>query len=292
MAWFGFGSKKVSLAEVKKSIQESPDLCSKDIRKMLEKIDFVTGWELIKITLPSLDRVKGRNLVRLLLGDKIHLLESLVEERTERFLAIECLGYLPSRETVEILIKLLSNKDESVQLAAASALKYHTPRLVVPYLVDALLEGTALPARVGEVLLVMGYYAEEALMEAFPRATPPVQAHILELLIHAGNPKCKALAVEAFKKGDVNLKKKALEAVACFAFTDLWPEVVMCLAESPWVLRAKALEILAKLEIKEAREFVIDLLHDEDQWVRECAQNYLKTMESLSLDNGGEKQCC
>ncbi|MFZ5753358.1 MAG: HEAT repeat domain-containing protein [Bacillota bacterium] len=282
MAWFGFGSTKISLEELKKSIIESPDTFPQDLRKNLEKIEFVTGWELIKLTLPSLNKVKGRNLVRLLLGDKIHLLESLVEERTERLLAIECLGYLPSRETVEILVRLLSSKDESVQLAAAGALKHHTPRLVVPYLVDALLEGAALPSRVGEVLLVMGYYAEEALLEAFPRATPPVQAHILELLTHAVNPKCKDLVAEALKHDDFKLKNKALEAIASFSFTEFWPEVVMCLAEPQWTLRAKALEVLAKLEIKEARDFVEAFLHDEDEWVRECAQNYLKTIESVS----------
>lgn len=282
MAWFAFAGSKISLEELKKSLMESPDIFPQHLRKTLEKVDFIAGWELIKATLPSLNKTKSRNLVRLLLGDKMHLLQSLVEEGTERLLAIECLGYLPSRETVEVLIKLLSSKEESVQLAAAAALKLHTPRLVVPNLIDVLLTGSALPSRVGEVLLAMGYYAEEALLEAYPRATPAIRAYILELLTSAANPKCKDLVAEALQQEDCKLKIKALEAVASFSFSQFWPEVVMCLAESQWILRAKALEVLATLKIIEARDFVEAFLYDEDEWVREWAQNYMQMIESVS----------
>jgi len=212
-----------------------------------------------------------------------HLI-ALVDQRQERELAIECLSYLPSREVIEFLAILLNHKDDNVQLMACGALQNHTPRLVVPLLVDGLVTENVAAARAGQVLLAMGFFAQEILLEAYPKAEPRVQARFLELMILGDNPKCRLLVEEALKSPHHFLKRTSLEAVEFFSLAELWTEVVMCLAEEDWVIKAKALEVLAKLKVAEAIEYVEILLRDPDPWVSQCAAECIKALELSRIE--------
>lgn len=278
MAWFKDKNKLNGLAELKKNLLVNPNLVLPELTKELKQQDFATRWLVLKEILPLLEKNKSRDIVRLLLADNLAALIALVEERPERELAIECLGYLPSREVIELLAKLLNHKDDAVQLMASGALQNHTPRLVVPLLVGGLLREDVSAARAGQVLLTMGFFAQEVLLEAYREARPQVQARFLELMVLGDNPKCQSLVEMGLKSSEPFLKKKALEAVEFFSFGELWTEVVMCLAEEDWTIRAKTLEVLAKLKETEALEFVEPFVQDGDPWVSQCASRCVQSL--------------
>lgn len=279
MAWFWQREKNPDLSVLEKEIMESTSDFSKRLCEKLKQIDFICAWELSKKILPQTDKTKARSVVRLFFADRTENIVEQLENREEISHAILCLEYLPSRDSVETLVKLLSHKDDSLQLIVASALKNHTPRLVVPCLIEKLLASEVSAARGGEVLLAMGYLAQDSLLEAYEIAKPEVKAQILELLTISENPKCQAFLGTALEAKEKSLKKAALQAVSIFMCRDLWPEVTLCLTDSAWPVRVKALEVLKKLKAKEAIKAVRPYLEDEDPWVRKEAADCLEVLE-------------
>lgn len=277
MAWLKFNSKALSIEELQRSILEGTEITD-DIRRALASLDPETGWALLKITFPRLSRNMSRDLTRILFNSRLPFLQELLCDRRERDLVIECLGYLASRESVEILVALLSHKDDAVQLNAAGALKNHTPRLVVPSLVEALLSGTGPPARVGEVLLEMGFLAMEKLVEVYPKAEPLVQSQILEVLTLARYPKIKALVASALRSENKALKLQGLKALNVFAYDDLWEDAVFCLVDTEWVVRAKTLQVLEQLGVQGIEDLIEPFTRDKDPWVCQCAEKYLASL--------------
>jgi len=286
LGWFKAKIDLANIAELKNDLLAKPEAILGELGKELKQQEFCVRWSVLKEVLPLLDRNQQRALVRETLSADISALQALLDNYREREQAIECLGYLPSREVVQTLANLLGHKDDAVQLMAAGALQNHTPRLVVPVLIEGLLQGKVAVARAGEVLLKMGFYAQEMLMEAYKEASPSVKAVIIELIVLGDNPKCLPFVQEALEAKEAFLKKKALEAVEAFGFRELWTEVVMCLAEDDWSLRARAIEVLAKLQVTEALEFVEPFKNDADSWVRQCAIRYL---ESIQDSAGGRR---
>ena len=279
MAWFWQKVKIPELPILEKEIIESPAEFSNSLCKKLKLLDFACSWELSKIILPQVDKTKARSLVRSLFADNNKNVTEQLENKEEINHAISCLEYLPSRDTVEALVKLLAHIDDTIQLIVASTLKNHTPRLVVPCLIEKLLAGEVQPARAGEVLLEMGYLAQESLLEAYEKAKPQVKAQILELLTLSHYPKCQPLLMAALKDEEPALKKAALQAVSEFMCRDLWPEVALCLNDPAWPLRVKALEVITKLRVIEALENVQACLEDADPWVRKEAAACLEVLE-------------
>jgi HEAT repeat protein len=279
VAWIFRKRKIPELSVLEQEVLASSEKFPKCLKRNLKLLDFNQSWELTKKTLLQVDKTKARSLVRLLLFDKIAQIKEQLENWREVNHAILCLEYLPSRETVEILVELLSHRDKTIQLISAGALKNHTPRLVVPCLIDKLLKGEVPPARAGEVLLTMGYLAQDALLEAYERAEPQIKAQILELLTISCNPKCQSFLKTALQSEEPLLKKTALQAVSVFLLRDLWPEVALCLTDPVWSIRVKSLEILTKFKAVEALEMVRPLLEDEDPWVRKAATNCFEVLE-------------
>jgi len=281
VVWFWQRVKIPELPILEKEIMESPVDFSKHLCTKLKLLDFGCSWELSKRIMPQVDKAKARSLIRVLFADKNKMVAEQLENKEEINHAISCLEYLPSRDTVEALVKLLAQLDDTVQLIAASALKNHTPRLVVPCLIEKLLTGEVQPARAGEVLLGMGYLAQDSLLEAYEKAKPQVKAQILELLTLSHYPKCQPLLMAALQDEEAALKKVALQAVSEFMCRDLWPEVALCLNNPAWPLRVKALEVLTKLRVTEALENVQACLEDEDPWVRKEAAACLEVLEKV-----------
>lgn len=281
MAWFKSKNVFSDLEGLKKDLAANPDPNISELGKQLKMQDFPACWDILKEILPLLEKNKRRDLVRILFANEASVLTDLLSNRQERELAIECLGYIPNREVIEILAQLLSHKDDAVQLMAAGALQNHTPRLVVPILLTGLLEETIAAARAGQVLLTMGFYAQEIILEVYPQASNQVKARLLEIMRLDENPKCLPFVEEALRSTEPVLKKKALEAVEAFNYTESWTEVVMCLAEDDWSLRAKALEVLAKLQVRDALEFIEPFLQDSDSWVRQCAADCISSLQAI-----------
>lgn len=281
MAWLMFSEKRISIEELKLSLLEGTEL-GEETQNALARLDEETGWSLLK-AVPLLSKNKSRDITRILFSNKLSFLRALLNDRLERDLAIQCLGYLASRESVEVLAVLLSNKDDTVQLNAAGALKNHTPRLVVPVLVEMLLAGTGAPARIGEVLLEMGYLAMEKLVEVYSRAEPLVQSQILEILTIARYPKIKDLVENALKSEHKALRIKGLDALAVFNYDDLWEEAVFCLLDPEWTVRAKTLQTLETLGIKGIEDLILPFTKDEEPWVCQCAKNYLASVEAAAF---------
>lgn len=238
-------------------------------------------WEAVRGSLAGLEKNQARDFIRLLFNNNPDFLYDKLLDEQDVLAAIECLGYIPSTRTVRVLTELLGHKDGDIQLAAAEALKNQTPRHVVPALLKALLYEEVLPARAGEVLLEMGAPALEAIYEAYPVALPKVKAQLLELLVMGHYPKCLELAKLALNGTHKELRHKALDAVAAFHFTELWPEVVRCLSlEMPWPIRVKALNALEVLALPESAEALEALLSDEDAWIREGAGRILEALSA------------
>lgn len=279
MAWLRFNDRSLGIEELRRLILQSPEI-SEEIRKDLRGLGPDERWCLLRMTFPELTRTKFRDLVRVLFNNSLPFLRELLADREERELAIECLGCLASRDSVELLVSLLSHKDDEVQLNAAGALKNHTPRLVVPALIEALLSGTASPARVGEVLAEMGFLAMESLVEAYPKANPLTRSQILDILILARYPKIKELVREALESEEKPLRLKGLEAMTVFLYDDLWEEAVFCLTDRDWSVRAKTLQVLEKLKVKGIEDLIQPFTRDEDPWVCQCAKHYLAAVTS------------
>lgn len=281
VAWFFKRGKIPELSVLAAEILASPEDFSQGLKRKLKLLDFASSWELTKRIWTQVDKIKARSLVRLLFSDQTARIAEQLEQREEINQAILCLEYLPSRETVEILAKLLAHKNEAVQLSAAGALKNHTPRLVVPCLMEKLLNCEAPPARVGEVLLTMGYLAQDALLEAYEQAKPQVKAQILELLTLSRNPKCQSFVSSALQQSEEPLlRKTALQAVSTLFMRDLWLETALCLDDAAWPIRVKTLEVLTRLGAVEALEMVRPFLEDEDPWVRKAAAACSEALEN------------
>jgi HEAT repeat protein len=280
VAWFFRKTKIPELSVLEEEVLASSEKFSKSLKRKIKLLDFGQSWELTKKILPQVDKTKARSLVRLLFSDQTAEVVKQLEHWQEVNHAILCLEYLPSRETVEVLVELLSHQDKTIQLISAGALKNHTPRLVVPCLIDKLLKGEAPPARAGEVLLAMGYLAQDALLEAYGWAEPQIKAQILELLTISHNPKCQSFLGPALRSGEPLLRKAALQAVSVFLLRDLWSEVALCLTDPVWSIRVKSLEVLTKFRAVEALEMVRPLLEDEDPWVRKTAATCLEVLET------------
>jgi HEAT repeat protein len=279
VAWFSLGTKVPQLHILENEIKESSLNFSQDLKDKLQQLNFEEKWGLTKRLLPVLEKTKTRNLVRFFFSDKTDKIVDLLEKREETNIVVECLGYFPSRETVEILVNFLNHKNEETQLIAAGALTNHTPRLVVPCVMEKFLEGEIPASRAGDVLLGMDYLAQEALLEAYEEATVEVKGQILELLTVSRNPKCKQFLASALLSGEVVLKKAALQAVSVFKLRELWLEVAMCLVEPAWQIRTKAMEVLSELKVKEALEMIIPFSEDEDPWVRKAAETCIEKLE-------------
>jgi HEAT repeat protein len=279
LAWLKFNDRSLSIEELRRLILQGSEI-SAEIRKALKSLSPDERWCLLRVTFPELTRTKLRDLVRALFSNRLPFMRELLANKEERELAIECLGYLASRDSVELLVSLLSHKDDDVQLNAAGALKNHTPRLVVPALIEALLSGTGSPARVGEVLAEMGFLAMEGLVEAYPKANPLTKSQILEILILAHYPKIKELVREALESEEKPLRLKGLEALAVFLYDDLWEEAVFCLTDRDWSVRAKTLQVLEKLKVKGIEDLIQPFTGDEDPWVCQCAKHYLASVTS------------
>lgn len=293
MRWRFFEKKQPSLEEGERMVLTSEKTLPRPLEERLLRLDFGSRWELIRRTLDRMEATKARNLVRLLFGNNIPGVLGLLEVRQERELAVECLGYLPSRETAQVLVSLLrveNQRDDGFQLLVAGTLKRHPPRLVVPLLIKGLLDESLSPARAGDVLLAMDYLGQEALLEAYPRATPRVKGRFLELFVLGQNPKCKPFVVQAVREDNWELKRAALEAVRAFAFTDVWPDLISCLSSPDWKVRVKALELLGELKIKGAIKYVRPLLEDEDPRVRACAVDCLKSWEGTAAPTIGKEK--
>lgn len=282
MSFISIWSKTTDLNKIEKNILQEDFSWSKSFKKSLEKLDTYEAWELIKRTLPGLDKTKARDLVRILFSDKLAFLSDKTKVREERLLAIECLSYLPSRNTVELLVELLKHKEAEVQMYAAGALKNHTPRLVVPCLIQALLEKTIIPARLCEILISMGYLAEEKLVEIYPQTVDiEVQAQIIEILASSRNPKVTMLIRKALKGEQKELKYKAIEAVAEMELRDLWEEVALSLTSNDWRIKNKALQVLSQFKIKEAVKYIEPLLADDDCFIKEYARDCLHELKEI-----------
>jgi len=279
VAWFSGGTKVPQLHILENEIKVSPLNFSRELKDKLQQLNFEERWGLTKRLLPVLEKTKTRNLVRLFFSEETAGIMDLLERKEETNMAVECLGYFPSRETVEVLVQFLNHKNEETQLIAAGALTNHTPRLVVPCVMEKFLEGEIPVSRAGDVLLGMDYLAQEALLEAYEQATAEVKGQILELLTASRNPKCKQFLAPALLSEEIVLKKAALQAVAAFKPRDLWLEVAMCLAEPAWQIRTKAMEVLSELKVKEALEMVTPFLEDEDPWVRKAAETCIEKLE-------------
>ncbi len=279
MVWL-FSRKKIpELSVLEQELLTGSVKLPQSLKRKLKLLDFEQGWDLTKRTIPQLDKIKTRSLVRLLFADETAEILVRLKNRQDVKHAILCLQYLPSREAVGALVNLLSHQDKTMQLLAAGALKNHTPRLVVPCLIDNLLKSEVPPARAGEVLLAMGYLAQDALLEAYGWAEPQIKAQILELLTLSRNPKCEPFLGSALQSGEPFLRKAALQAVSVFLFRDLWSEVALCLADPCWPIKVKSLEVLTKFRAVEALEMVRPLLADEDPWVRKAAATYFEVLE-------------
>ena len=98
--------------EILKIIREGRDKWQQKLAEILPGLGMEERWDIIKTAWPDLDKNRCRDLARLFWADEFAALKAKLENVEERYLAIECLSYLPSRETVELLVELLQNKDE------------------------------------------------------------------------------------------------------------------------------------------------------------------------------------
>jgi HEAT repeat protein len=277
VAWFSFGKKVPQLHLIEKEIKESPPALSPELKNKLQHFNFEERWALTKRLLPLIDdKTKSRNLVRCFFAEQTEKIVGLLEKREDMDIVVECLSYFPSREIVDILVGLLNDKHEEIQLIAAAALMNHTPRLVVPAVMEKFIKTEVPVSRAGEVLLGMDYLAQDALLDAYKQAKEDVQAQILELLAISRNPKCKHFLAPALLSENTNLKKAALQAVSTLRCRDLWEEVALNLSDPTWQIRTKAMDVLTKIDAGEALEMIVPFVNDEDPWVRKEAAAFVQ----------------
>src|SRR5690554_3520416 len=110
MVWL-FSRKKIpELSVLEQELLTGSVKLPQSLKRKLKLLDFEQGWDLTKRTIPQLDKIKTRSLVRLLFADETAEILVRLKNRQDVKHAILCLQYLPSREAVGALVNLLSHQ--------------------------------------------------------------------------------------------------------------------------------------------------------------------------------------
>ena len=249
-------------------------------------MDAASGWARINKSLPDLNEAELRSLVRLLLYEQEPWLIAKLKRYEEADLVIECLGYLATREALPWVLRSLSEREEALQLSAAAALKNFPDQWLRQPLLQMILKQQPAAAKAGEVLLCLGQEALDCLWEAwFDLDTEPAARNqILALLTEAKDIRCEGLAFLALESTEEELILTGIKAVEALNLRSLWGNVVRHLTHQDWVVRGKAINILADLLIKPALPIILALEPDSDSWVEESRLACIKKLSQIAVD--------
>jgi HEAT repeat protein len=238
-------------------------------------------WDTIQTSLPDMNQTEAAEFIdsyRERLTLEIDWLIAKAADRESLRTVLECLGCLKSAQGVPLLLHHLSDWDEKVQLCAAGALKQYDSDVWLKPLLDMFLNQKAPAARIGDVLAAESYKAGTALIRAYPKAAPELKVQILDFLIQNSDDRCEPLAYLALEDEGADVKKMGLRAVEVMGLRSLWGNVARLLTHEFWVLRGRAVQVLASMGVTEVSDRVRPLTSDKDPWVRQCAVRYMQSL--------------
>jgi hypothetical protein len=250
-------------------------------------------WDTIRTSLPEMGQRDAKNFIDAYRDELMLDIDWLIAQAANRDslkIVLECLGYLKPEKGIPLLYRYLNDWDEKVQLCAAGALKQYHSDVWLTSLQEMFLNQQAPAARIGDVLAVEGHEAGTALIRAYPKAAPELKVQILDFLIQILDPRCEPLAYLALEDKAIEVKKVGLKAVEVMRLRTLWGNVARLLNHEFWVLRGRAIQVLAGMGVTEAADRVRLLKDDNDPWVRQCAVSYMQLLFPGSEGGTGQNE--
>jgi HEAT repeat protein len=182
-----------------------------------------------------------------------------------------CLGRSGSGRAVGLLLKCLEEREESIQLAAAAALKGCPPEGLLEALGKIMVRQNQASAKAGEVIAAFGNNGRDVLWRLWfvPEAGAGLKAQILQLLTEAQDARSEALVYLALNSREEELLRAGLRGAERNRSRKLWGNVAGCLSHASWRVRGRAAAVLGELGEQLALPFLEKMAADEDEWVEE-----------------------
>ncbi|MGF7184062.1 HEAT repeat protein [Desulfitispora alkaliphila] len=152
----GLGTKEDLLEQIKCDLNDTGGKLSLELQERILSLE-VPEIAMIINSCHNMSVVTRQSLKRIL--DAAGIIDELMElagtkkSGASRFAAIETLGLLSIDKAADLLLNVLTEKDELVQLAAAGALWQLNSRLLIPRILEDLGKGTWPVAHTGKILL-------------------------------------------------------------------------------------------------------------------------------------------
>lgn len=200
-----------------------------------------------------------------------------------RALAAEILGILGQSQALGPLLFALADRDEEVQIAAATGLIYlHDPRCLKPLaLALTELKGRIPPARVAQVLIAFGEVSIPYLVPLLDSANEETIIHALEILGSIGGPRALPYLIRGLKNPKATVRVAAARSLGETGFKEAGADLLEVLTDEDPKVRAAAAYALGRLGYFRALPYLKRALKDPSWQVRTSAEVALKTLEGI-----------
>lgn len=299
---------RAGISVFEKLLKEGTEKASLEIIAELEKrkarTERIEDLPLAKLAAKS-KHVKARVLGAGLLvdlGDRVVIndLKALIGDKAPevRVAAIKGLGDLSLDRVGPILAPLVTDKARFVRMAAVSAISGLETKIVADALCLACLDKDVPIARTAAEALLRfaegenaGKISTEALSKALDVKDAKVREYVVAMLMRGVNRPMKLLVRLAMDKSEA-IHRKALDEIYNRAGPGDIKEVSKIAGSPNTDVRFAAVQILGELGSPKAGPFLLKMLSDTDQQVREKAAEYLGSQANphVVLSLLGERQ--
>lgn len=230
--------------------------------------------------LEALRRADNRTVDRLvaavdpIVADRVIAVRVAHRDPVVRGRAVLTAAWLGSSMGLSAAVRLLSDSDPDVRLAACAALEIIRTPAAAEAMIAALDDGIVPSARLIERLGAS--WAVPSLLTALPQTSSgSVRAACLRALGLAGDRAAVEAVSVYLTSGDVEERISAARSLSQIGDPRCGPGVLAALADERWEVRAQAANALGELIFFEAVDGLVRALSDRAWWVRASAAHSL-----------------
>ena len=233
----------------------------------------------------TLDELAQRDLARATFSNSWQKLVDRYAHlnQQEKIQVLEALGYIHQEDVVAFLINELKRDDESLRLAAASALKRQDPLLTVEPMLEALSKPEVfLASRVYDVLKAIGPKLVPVICHKIIDADNRGRMVMVQLLGAFGDETILPILEQLAKSRDYELRKAVAEAIVQIGGEAALPLLSELIHDESWQIRLLATEGIREDCLTDGLFFLRQALHDEkDFLVRDMIQDTIVQLETI-----------
>lgn len=220
---------------------------------ILEKIKTVEEDEVVALLLRVINGIGGRESIPTILPFLDH------DNAMIRRLAIETLGELPDRGSIDYLLAKLDDHDVASQQAAMNS-------------IAALVE--AVPDVKAELLTKIKHLLQSK--------SVPMKLNSLSVFVNIQGEGYHDELLFASKDSDQVIRQKAVSLMGRFAEEQFGHHIVLALADESTAVRLAAINAIVKLRPVNGIEPLVSSLEDQDIWIRTAAAQALGEYRSAA----------